>query len=204
MAAGRPLVLPAGGAEFPPHRPRAIAPGKPRRCSALRQSMSLWKPSGRVAVRPPFSGVQVRNRFGPLLFSLVPGVIAFIQSPQNLANHERLCAPPMPTLSVIGVQSRRRQSDRSACKLCAGSLVAAVARLHGAHIEMLDNAPGLKFRLRFPGTGARAAAILSAPRARHGSCRSSSQVRISTRHRRPAAAAGERRRGRGGQYRFAD
>ncbi len=30
------------------------------------------------------------------------------------------------------------------------SLVAAVARLHGATIEMADNAPGLKFRLRFP------------------------------------------------------
>jgi signal transduction histidine kinase len=30
------------------------------------------------------------------------------------------------------------------------SLVAAVARLHGASIEMVDNAPGLKFRLRFP------------------------------------------------------
>jgi signal transduction histidine kinase len=30
------------------------------------------------------------------------------------------------------------------------SLVAAVARLHGAHIEMADNAPGLKFRLLFP------------------------------------------------------
>lgn len=30
------------------------------------------------------------------------------------------------------------------------SLVAAVARLHGAGIEMADNAPGLKFRLRFP------------------------------------------------------
>jgi signal transduction histidine kinase len=29
------------------------------------------------------------------------------------------------------------------------SLVAAVAHLHGAQIEMLDNAPGLKFRLRF-------------------------------------------------------
>jgi len=29
------------------------------------------------------------------------------------------------------------------------SLVAAVARLHGARIEMLDNAPGLEFRLRF-------------------------------------------------------
>src|SRR5262249_12012315 len=30
------------------------------------------------------------------------------------------------------------------------SLVAAVARLHGARIEMQDNAPGLKIRLRFP------------------------------------------------------
>jgi signal transduction histidine kinase len=30
------------------------------------------------------------------------------------------------------------------------SLVAAVARLHGARIEMHDNAPGLTFRLRFP------------------------------------------------------
>lgn len=30
------------------------------------------------------------------------------------------------------------------------SLVAAVARLHGASIEMVDNAPGLRFRLRFP------------------------------------------------------
>jgi signal transduction histidine kinase len=29
------------------------------------------------------------------------------------------------------------------------SLVAAVARLHGAGIELVDNAPGLKFRLRF-------------------------------------------------------
>ncbi len=31
------------------------------------------------------------------------------------------------------------------------SLVAAVAHLHGADIEMADNAPGLTFRLRFPG-----------------------------------------------------
>ena len=29
------------------------------------------------------------------------------------------------------------------------SLVAAVARLHGAQIEMLDNSPGLKFKLWF-------------------------------------------------------
>jgi signal transduction histidine kinase len=30
------------------------------------------------------------------------------------------------------------------------SLVAAVARLHGATIEMLDKCPGLEFRLCFP------------------------------------------------------
>jgi signal transduction histidine kinase len=30
------------------------------------------------------------------------------------------------------------------------SLVAGVARLHGAGVEMMDNAPGLKFRIRFP------------------------------------------------------
>ncbi len=30
------------------------------------------------------------------------------------------------------------------------SLVAAVARLHGARMEMVDNAPGLRFRLQFP------------------------------------------------------
>jgi signal transduction histidine kinase len=34
------------------------------------------------------------------------------------------------------------------------SLVAAVARLHGATIEMADNTPGLKFRLRFPSADA--------------------------------------------------
>jgi signal transduction histidine kinase len=34
------------------------------------------------------------------------------------------------------------------------SLVAAVARLHGAQIEMLDNSPGLKFRLCFPAPAA--------------------------------------------------
>jgi signal transduction histidine kinase len=34
------------------------------------------------------------------------------------------------------------------------SLVAAVARLHGAAIELADNAPGLKFRLRFPSADA--------------------------------------------------
>ncbi|HKA71259.1 MAG TPA: ATP-binding protein, partial [Xanthobacteraceae bacterium] len=32
------------------------------------------------------------------------------------------------------------------------SLVAAVARLHGAQIDMLDRAPGLECRLSFPST----------------------------------------------------
>jgi len=31
------------------------------------------------------------------------------------------------------------------------SLVAAVARLHGANVDMEDNTPGLKIRLSFPG-----------------------------------------------------
>jgi signal transduction histidine kinase len=34
------------------------------------------------------------------------------------------------------------------------SLVAAVANLHGAQIEMLDNAPGLRFELQFPSSEA--------------------------------------------------
>jgi signal transduction histidine kinase len=34
------------------------------------------------------------------------------------------------------------------------SLVAAVARLHGAHIEMSDMAPGLQFEIWFPAPGA--------------------------------------------------
>ena len=38
------------------------------------------------------------------------------------------------------------------------SLVAAVARLHGARIEMVDNAPGLRFRLQFPVAGEAGAA----------------------------------------------
>jgi signal transduction histidine kinase len=37
------------------------------------------------------------------------------------------------------------------------SLVAAVARLHGAQIEMLDNAPGLEFQLWFPQLASQAA-----------------------------------------------
>jgi signal transduction histidine kinase len=32
------------------------------------------------------------------------------------------------------------------------SLVSAVARLHGANIRLIDNAPGLSVQLRFPRT----------------------------------------------------
>src|SRR5256885_12560821 len=42
---------------------------------------------------------------------------------------------------------RLERSRRSPGNGLGLSLVAAVARLHGAHIEMLDNAPGLEFRL---------------------------------------------------------
>lgn len=43
------------------------------------------------------------------------------------------------------------------------SLVAAVARMHGARIEMVDNAPGLRFRLQFPADGAAGDAAGSIP-----------------------------------------
>jgi signal transduction histidine kinase len=45
---------------------------------------------------------------------------------------------------------RLEQSRRTPGNGLGLSLVAAVARLHGAGIEMLDNEPGLRFRLRFP------------------------------------------------------
>jgi signal transduction histidine kinase len=45
---------------------------------------------------------------------------------------------------------RLEQSRHTAGNGLGLSLVAAVARLHSAHIEMLDNLPGLRFRLLFP------------------------------------------------------
>ncbi len=45
---------------------------------------------------------------------------------------------------------RLERSRRTAGNGLGLSLVAAVARLHGARIEMLDNLPGLRFRLLFP------------------------------------------------------
>src|SRR5262249_5174400 len=45
---------------------------------------------------------------------------------------------------------RLERSRRTAGNGLGLSLVSAVARLHGARIEMLDNLPGLRFRLLFP------------------------------------------------------
>jgi signal transduction histidine kinase len=45
---------------------------------------------------------------------------------------------------------RLEQSRRTPGNGLGLSLVAAVARIHGAHIELTDNKPGLKCRLRFP------------------------------------------------------
>ena len=45
---------------------------------------------------------------------------------------------------------RLERSRRTAGNGLGLSLVAAVARLHGARIEMVDNAPGLKIQLWFP------------------------------------------------------
>jgi len=45
---------------------------------------------------------------------------------------------------------RLEQSRRTPGNGLGLSLVAAVARLHRARIEMVDNVPGLKIQLRFP------------------------------------------------------
>lgn len=61
--------------------------------------------------------------------------------------------PGIPVNECQQVFKRFYRLERSRCTPGNGlglSLVAAVARLHGARIEMADNAPGLKFELLFP------------------------------------------------------
>jgi signal transduction histidine kinase len=61
--------------------------------------------------------------------------------------------PGIPPDEFQHVFKRFYRLERSRCTPGNGlglSLVAAVARLHGARIEMQDNAPGLRFRLQFP------------------------------------------------------
>ena len=61
--------------------------------------------------------------------------------------------PGIPAVEYTNVFKRFYRLERSRKTTGNGlglSLVAAVARLHGAHIEMLDNLPGLKVRLLFP------------------------------------------------------
>jgi signal transduction histidine kinase len=61
--------------------------------------------------------------------------------------------PGIPVNESQQVFKRFYRLERSRCMPGNGlglSLVAAVARLHSARIEMADNAPGLKFKLVFP------------------------------------------------------
>ena len=61
--------------------------------------------------------------------------------------------PGIPAAEHPNVFKRFYRLERSRNTVGNGlglSLVAAVARLHGARIEMLDNGPGLRFRLVFP------------------------------------------------------
>jgi signal transduction histidine kinase len=60
--------------------------------------------------------------------------------------------PGIPVDQHEHVFKRFYRLEQSRCTSGNGlglSLVAAVARLHGARIEMLDNSPGLRFNLRF-------------------------------------------------------
>jgi signal transduction histidine kinase len=58
--------------------------------------------------------------------------------------------PPHETPHVLKRFYRLERSRRTPGNGLGLSLVAAVARLHGARIELTDNAPGLRFRLHFP------------------------------------------------------
>ncbi|HYW60225.1 MAG TPA: HAMP domain-containing sensor histidine kinase [Xanthobacteraceae bacterium] len=61
--------------------------------------------------------------------------------------------PGIPAHEMQHVFKRFYRLERSRCTPGNGlglSLVAAVARLHGARIALHDNAPGLEFRLEFP------------------------------------------------------
>lgn len=61
--------------------------------------------------------------------------------------------PGIPCDEIQQVFKRFYRLERSRCTPGNGlglSLVAAVARLHGACIELTDNAPGLEFKLLFP------------------------------------------------------
>jgi signal transduction histidine kinase len=61
--------------------------------------------------------------------------------------------PGIPSEEVERVFKRFYRLERSRSTPGNGlglSLVAAVARLHGAGIRLIDNAPGLRVELRFP------------------------------------------------------
>jgi signal transduction histidine kinase len=58
--------------------------------------------------------------------------------------------PPQEREHVFKRFYRLERSRRTPGNGLGLSLVAAVARLHGAHVEMEDNAPGLRVRVRFP------------------------------------------------------
>jgi len=68
-------------------------------------------------------------------------VIAVVDDGPGIPNHE--CQ------RVFKRFYRLERSRRTPGNGLGLSLVAAVARLHGARIEMVDNRPGLKCRLRF-------------------------------------------------------
>src|SRR5262249_47061886 len=83
--------------------------------------------------------VEAERRDGGVLFSIVddgPGI------------------PADERQNVLKRFYRLEQSRSSPGNGLGLSLVAAVARLHGARIEMLDHAPGLMFRLWVPGPAA--------------------------------------------------
>jgi signal transduction histidine kinase len=73
--------------------------------------------------------------------------------------------PPHEVEHVFKRFYRLERSRRTPGNGLGLSLVAAVARLHGARIALIDKAPGLEFRLQFPGAAAPGADTAGPPEA---------------------------------------
>ncbi len=130
-----------------------------------------------VEVGEPIHVTGDRELLAQALANLVDNAIKYTPAGGHVAVRTR--STPQPTLEVAddgpGIPTELRpkalqrfvrlQPDRSTPGNGLGlSLVAAVAKLHGAHLELADNQPGLRVTLSFPppGEGPRPVALQAA------------------------------------------
>jgi len=121
-----------------------------------------WDLDGRSAERLSISGD--REELSAVLSNVLDNAMKYSPTPPRI--RVEVVTPDLEHVQIrvqdsgIGIPSgelkrvfkrfyRLEQSRYTPGNGLGLSLVAAVARLHGARIEMLDNAPGLQFNLRF-------------------------------------------------------